>query len=209
MEWAAEVGLASEAEMYLSRIEDTHGEHHVYVDIERERYFKITHGVEPGTAGFALTVGTDFRIGKRTQRYIAVPWLREATPFEYLARLQLFNLTFQDDIEVEAVITDPGKEAFIISQRFIEGNAATALEVAEFMARRGFALLPGVTLGRGNSTSYLRTSDAVAVFDTHGQNFLVSGSEIVPIDAVILSADQDLLSYLIMSPAERTAELGC
>jgi len=206
---AHEKNLVLEAEPCLSRIEATHGEHHVYFDLERERYFKITHGVDAASAGFALTVDTDFRIGKRTQRYIAVPWLREATPLEYLARLQLFNLIFQDDIEIEGVIVEEGKQAFVVSQRYINGgNPATDAEVADFMARRGFVLLPGVTLGRGKSASYLHAGEAIAVFDTHGQNFLVSGPEITPIDALILRAGEDLLAYLSMSPAERAAETG-
>lgn len=209
VEWAREKDVAFEADSYLSRIEDSHGEHHVYFDRERERYFKITHGVDATSAGFALTVDTDFRIGKKTQRYIAVPWLREATPFEYLARAQLFNLIFREDIEIEGVIVEPGRQAIVLSQRFINGDAASTTQVADFMARRGFVLLPGVSLGRRNSPSYLRAEDAVAVFDTHGENFLVSGPEIIPIDALILRGSDDLLAYLAMSPAERAAEIGC
>jgi len=174
----------------------------------RERYFKITHGSDKTHAGFALTVDTNFHIGKRTQRYLAVPFLREATPFEYLARLQLFNLTFQDSIEVEGVIVDSGKEAIVTSQPFIQGNAATSAEVADFMAKRAFLPVPDVTAGRGNSASYFRISDAIAIFDTHGQNFLVSGSEIIPIDALIMVANEDLVSYLTISKEERDAELG-
>ena len=105
-------------------------------------------------AGFALTVDTDFHIGKVSQRYIGVPYLREATPFEYLARLRLFNLTFRDFIEFEGVIDDPGKEAIITSQEFINGQAAASDEVEAFMTERGFVAVPGVVAGRGNSMSY-------------------------------------------------------
>jgi len=121
--WAQEQGLALAADDYLARVEATHGEHHVFYDAVRERYFKITHGVEHNTPGFALTVTVEFHLGKKTQRYIGVPKLREATPFEYLARLRLFNLTFQDDVQIEGVITEPGKAAIVISQRPIEGAA--------------------------------------------------------------------------------------
>jgi hypothetical protein len=206
--WARESNVVIAAESCLSLIEETHGEHHVYFNIERDRYFKITHGADAANAGFALTVDTDFRIGKKTQCYIAVPWLREATPFEYLARLQLFNLTFRDDVEIEGVIVEYGKEAIVVSQRFIGGSAATAADVAAFMLQRGFVALPGVTVGRGNSASYLHPGEAIAVFDTHGQNFLVSGEGIIPIDALILRASEDLLAYLAMSPAERAEETG-
>jgi len=206
--WAQEKGLALPADDYLDRVEATHGEHHVFYDTAKERYFKITHGAEHNTPGFALTVTAEFHIGKKTQRYIGMPKLREATPFEYLARLRLFNLTFQDDVQVEGVITEPGKVAIVISQQPIEGDAATEPQVAEFMRSLGFTFVTGVYAGRRKSASYFRTSDSVAVFDTHGENFFISGSRIVPIDGLIVVAEDDLIRYLTMTPDERQAELG-
>jgi Serine/Threonine/Tyrosine Kinase found in polyvalent proteins len=206
--WANDTGLAVPADAYMSRIEDTRGEHHVYFDPQRERYFKITHGVELDRAGFALTVRTKFHIGRKTQRFIGEPHLREATPFEYLTRLQLFNRTFYDTIEVEGVIVDSGREAIVISQPFIHGNAASENDVAGFMNMLGFAVIPGIRLGKANSVSFLRLRDGVAVFDTHGENFLVSGPRVVPIDAVMISSDEELLAYLTMTPEERSDELG-
>src|SRR5437667_6999855 len=85
VEWAKEIDLALPADDYLDRVEATHGEHHVFYDAAKDRYFKITHGAELNTPGFALTVTAEFHIGKKTQCYIGVPKLREATPFEYLA----------------------------------------------------------------------------------------------------------------------------
>jgi hypothetical protein len=169
---------------------------------------KITHGHDPASAGFALTVDTQFRLGKKSQRYLGVPFLREATPFEYLARLRLFNLTFRDPVEFEGVIDERGAEAIVISQLFINGSAATDDQVAEFMGRREFAKVPGVVAGRRDSISYFRAQDNVAVFDTHGQNFVISGPRIVPIDALIIHADDDLATFLAMPEKERQAEVG-
>src|SRR5438105_4407159 len=145
--WAREKGLASPAEAYLSYELTTHGEHHVFYEIILERYFKITHALKPDASGFALTVDTDFRVGKKTQRYIGVPFVREATPFEYLSRLQLFNRTFTDFIDFQGVIDEPGKEAIVTAQPFVPGNASTDEEVAAFMTERGFAVVPGVVAG--------------------------------------------------------------
>jgi hypothetical protein len=164
--------------------------------------------VDPTKPGFALTVDTDFRIGKITQRYIGVPYLREATPFEYLARLRLFNLTFRDFIELEGVIDDSGQEAIVTSQEFINAHAATNAEVEAFMTQRGFVVVPGVVAGRHNSISYFRDHDDVAVFDTHGQNFLVSGQRTIPIDALITYADEELSAFLSMPAEERLDEIG-
>lgn len=206
--WAREKEVAYKAEEYLSKVRDTHGEHHVYFDAARERWFKITHASDSDGGGFALTVDTDFLVGKKTQRYIGVPFLREATPFEYISRLQLFNRTFSDFIEFEGVIDEPGREAIITSQDRIQGEASTDEEVEAFMRARRFAAVPGVVAGRRNSLSYYRESDRVAVFDTHGQNFLTFGSRTVPIDALITVADDDLAAFLNLSPAERREEVG-
>ena len=207
--WAREKGLTLPAEDYLSRVVDTHGEHHVFYDaVERDRFFKITHGVDPEKPGFALTVDTDFRIGKASQRYIAIPYLRAATPFEYLSRLRLFNLTFRDFIEFEGVIDEPGHEAIVTSQEYINGSAATNGEVAEFMSKLSFGQVPGVVAGRNESISYFRAHDSVAVFDTHGQNFIVSGARMVPIDALITYANEELARFLSMPEEERLKEIG-
>ncbi|MEA3207885.1 MAG: Serine/Threonine/Tyrosine Kinase found in polyvalent protein [Chthoniobacter sp.] len=192
----------------MSRVEKTHGEHRVFHDVERGRFFKITHGKDKANAGFALTVDTEFLIGRKTQRYLYKPNLREATPFEYLARLRLFNLIFRDSNVFEGVIANPGQEAIVISQPYINGSAATDEEVATLMTGRGFNEVPGVTAGRPESVSYFRPADQVAVFDTHGQNFLVSGEGIVPIDALLIHASDYLADFLTMTREERIAEVG-
>jgi hypothetical protein len=139
---------------------------------------------------------------------MALPTVRPATPFEYLSRLQLFNRTFTDFIEFEGVIDEPDKAAIVISQPFVPGEASTDEEVAAFMAERGFAVVPGVVAGRRGSVSFFRERDNVAVFDTHGENFLTFGPKIAPIDALIIVADDDLAAFLSLSPTKRREEVG-
>ena len=169
---------------------------------------KVTHAIDSDAGGFALTVDTKFLIGKKTQRYFGVPYVREATPFEYLSRLQLFNRTFSDFIDFQGVIDEPGKEAIVTAQPFVPGNASTDEEVAAFMAARGFAVVPGVVAGRRDSISYFRESDNVAVFDTHGENFLTFGPKTAPIDALIIVVDDDLSAFLKLPEKERREEVG-
>ena len=180
----------------------------MYFDAESERYIKITHATDSGAGGFALTVDTRFKLGKQTQCYIGVPFLREATPLEYLSRLQLFNRTFRDLIDVVGVIDKAGKEAIVTSQPRIKGGYADEKQVREFMEARGFVMVPNVVAGRRNSVSYFREADRVAVFDTHGQNFLVSGARTGPIDALIITADEELTAFLSMPAEERRKEIG-
>jgi hypothetical protein len=173
-----------------------------------ESYFKVTHAIDSNAGGFALTVDTKFSIGKKTQKYFGVPYVREATPFEYLSRLQLFNRVFTDFINFQGVIDERGKVAIVTSQPFVPGRASTDDEVAAFMAERGFVVVPAVVAGRRDSVSYFREADNVAVFDTHGENFLTFGPTTAPIDALIIVADDDLAAFLSLSRAERRQEIG-
>jgi len=193
---------------YLSRIEDSYGEHHVYFDPDRGLYVKITHGLEPDSPGFALAVDTDdFRIGS-SQTFYSVPRLREATPFEYLSRLVLFNRIFGDSVNLEGVIGMAAHEAIVINQPMIYGRNASDVEIAAFMRQERFVLADCPSLGRPDlpSQSFFRRSDYVAVFDTHGGNFLVGDeSRVTPIDALIV-ADQYLVNWLPIPPAQRRQE---
>lgn len=74
--------------------------------------------------------------------------------------------------------------------------------------QRAFAPVAGVVAGRRNSTSYFRERDGVAVYDTQGENFLVSSHRMVPIDALIVYADAELAAFLSMPADERLAEIG-
>ena len=55
---------------------------------------------------------------------------------------------------------------------------------------------------------FFRERDNVAVFDTHGENFLTFGPKIAPIDALIIVADDDLAAFLTLSPDKRREEVG-
>lgn len=208
IQWAGDCDLLVDREEYFSRIQDSCGEHHVFFDSDRGVYVKITHGLEINSPGFALAVDTDdFRIGA-SQSFYSVPYLREATPFEYLTRLVLFNRTFGDSMNLEGVIGLPGQEAIVINQPMIFGRDASDEEIASFMGKERFDLADCPSLGRPDapSQSFFRRSDYVAVFDTHGGNFLVNDEpRVTPIDALIV-ADQYLVNWLALTPAQRRQE---
>lgn len=193
----------------LSEPERIHaGEHHVFFDEARDRYVKITHGVRGDLPGFDLTVDTDFVVGRKSQRGLGVPFVRDATPCEYLERLALFSRILDDETIVEGVFGDPGQTAIVVSQKTIEGRSATAAEVAEHLASRDFLPVPGVAAGRQDSVTYFRSEGRVAVFDTHGENFIIKlDGGIAPIDALIIAADEALARYLSLPPAERREEV--
>ncbi|HKP03776.1 MAG TPA: hypothetical protein VJU77_10515 [Chthoniobacterales bacterium] len=145
-----------------------------------------------------------------SQRWMCVPYIRDAAPFEYLSRVVLFNRTFDDDIQLEGVICDPGQIAIVTSQNVIRGRAATPEEVEAAMHERGFNVSDCRPLGRTNveSRSFYNSHERIAVFDTHAANFLISEGIVAPIDALITTMDESLEFYLSISAAERRKEIG-
>ena len=124
--WAREKELDLEEADWLPRTQETHAEHHVFLDTDKQRYFKITHDWrDENAAGFAISIGLDdIRMTVNSQRWMCVPYIRDATPFEYLSRVVLFNRTFGDDIQLVGVICDAGRGAIVTSQPVIRGTAA-------------------------------------------------------------------------------------
>ena len=212
VEWAREKGLELEADEWLSRVENTHGEHHVFLDTDKQRYFKITHDSRDKNApGFAIAIGLDDIIMTvESQRWMCVPYIRDATACEYLSRVVLFNRTFGDDIQLEGVICDPARIAVVTSQPVIRGRAATTEEVAAAMEEWGFVLSDCPPLGRKNvaSQSFYNSAERIAVFDTHAANFLVNEGVVAPIDALITTMDEYLEFYLALAAADRKKEIG-
>lgn len=173
MRWARGAGRLIDGREILSRVTGGGAEHMVFFDRKTQRYTKITRG-------FGLTVGTDYTIGKQTQRWLGVPFVREATPLDYLERIVLFNAVFGDDITLESVISDPGSEAIVTSQPVVQGRETSPAEIARFMTSLDFAAVPGVVAGRSDSVSFFRAADRTGVFDTHGENFLTDGRRVAP-----------------------------
>lgn len=149
-----------------------------------------------------------------SQRWIGIPFLRDATPFEYLIRLVVFNDTFSDDIQIEGVITDLGQIAVVTSQPVIRGRPAGQEQVRDFMEKMGFIMADCPPLGRKNvsSLSFFHPEEHLAVFDAHAANFLISEGIVAPIDALIVRPDEHLMEslefYLSLTPQQRRRELG-
>lgn len=141
---------------------------------------------------------------------MCVPYIRDATPLEYLSRVVLFNRTFGDDIQIEGVICEPGDVAIVTSQPVIRGKAATPAEVKTAMEEMGFVLSDCPPLGRKEtaSLSFYHPDERIAVFDTHAANFLMSEGVVAPIDALITTMDDSLEFYLSLSAAKRKKEIG-
>jgi Serine/Threonine/Tyrosine Kinase found in polyvalent proteins len=200
--WAAPCGLTRDWLDLAPRFREGGAEHDVFQDAQSQRWFKVT---KQG----GLTVDEDWVLGKFSQQWLAVPFVREATPLEYLERMALFNETFGDDIRLEGVTRkSDGEFAFITSQPDVHGRAAENAETQRFMESLGFTAVPDVCAGRQDSASFFRAADDVAVFDTHGENFFVYEDMVLPIDALILKTSAALSQFLLMAPADRRREVA-
>lgn len=200
IDWASGTGLILDGKSYLSRVFGGGAEHDVFLDQSTQRYVKLARR-------FGLTIGTSFRMGKRTQKYLGVPFVRDATQLEYLERLALVNEVFADDIRLEGVITGES-EAIVTSQSVVHGRSATPDEIIRWMALLGFSAVENVIAGRRDSASFFRASDGVAAFDAHGENVLTNGEHVAPIDLLTVTASEDLASFLSMSANDRYEDVG-
>ncbi len=145
-------------------------------------YHKATY---PGKYGFTVILAN------------GQPTLTHALPSEYLERLLLANLCFDDDIHLLGVTRETEGLALITSQPTIIGEACTAGEMICYFQARHFSLLEGFSAGHRGSLSFYRDLDQLAVFDAHPANFLRDRNGIIlPIDAVVLRADEELASAL-------------
>ena len=198
--WAHGAGLILDGKSYLSRVSGGGAEHEVFIEPKEHRVYKLTRR-------FGLTIGTSFRMGKCTQKYLGVPFVRDATPLEYLERLALVNEVFADDVRLEGVITGE-REAIITSQPVVRGRSATPDEISQWMALLGFSVVENVIAGRRDSASFFRASDGVAAFDAHGENVLTNGEQVAPIDLLTVRASVDLAAFLSMSADERYDDVG-
>ena len=128
--------------------------------------------------------------------WVPQPLTRIATPLEYLDRLMLANDLFGDDIQLLGVLDAGTGMQVVTSQPTIHGEPPQPDEIAEFMVALGFAMLPPVVVRNSGALSFLRESDGIAAFDCHVGNFFLSAGQILPIDVILVRADERLLNAL-------------
>lgn len=124
------------------------------------------------------------------------PCSRGALPLEYLDRLQLANELFGDDIQLLGIIEGPAGMQVVTSQPTVCGEPPLQEEIAAYFEAAGFAMLPPVVVRNSGALSFLRESDGVAAFDCHAGNFFVSEGQLLPIDVIVVRANERLLNAL-------------
>jgi hypothetical protein len=152
------------------------GEHLVSFHKRTQRYFKATL--------LECQLGYGIALGSLT---------RGATPSEYLDRLDLQNLIFQDDIQLERIVANQGRPIIVTSQPFIKGVAATVAALDEIMLGKGYEKL--------TDGAYYSEPEGLLVFDLFPRNaILAADGQIYPIDPVIQHITPDFVRFLRDEP---------
>ena len=177
--WARENARLIEPADYLPLCEDAGEEHRVWLDVQTQRYFKVTHA---GRFGFSVVAMPDGSAD-----------LTGATPLEYLDRLLLQNSIFNDDVRLESIAIENDAAVVQTSQPNIHGTEVSIGEMTAFMEKLWFKPLRGLSLGRPGALAFYRDLDEVAAFDAHPANFVKDDNGVVlPIDLILLRADDAL-----------------
>ena len=175
----------------MPRIKDGGEEHRVWFTPRGKRVWKATHA-----GRYGWTAMMDVRFNKRTQEDEPYIGMGDATPFEYLDRLELQNSTFLDDIALEGFAIEQDGLAIITSQRVIKGRAPKPAEILTGMANLSFERIPGLPANSEDCFSFYRRRDQVAAFDAHIGNYVViTDGTVVPIDLVMVRADDAMHDY--------------
>ena len=146
-------------------------EHDVVFDGEKECWVKYT---KPGMAGYMVDWHADGR-----------PWLRNALPLEYLARLTRQNELFQDDIKLAGLWREgTGGWRIVTTQPHVRGQRATMQEISEGMKALGLVQMGWKGIGYEDSTSW--RIGRFGVWDVHPANVIMGGNGVVvPVDVII------------------------
>ena len=116
-----------------------------------------------------------------------------ATPAEYLDRLNLQNIIFNDDIRLERVVLKNGKPVIVTSQPAIKGIPPTQAEIDETMEAKGFEkLTPG---------AYYDAQNGLLIFDLFPKNAMQAADGVIyPFDPVIQRIQPDFAEFLRANP---------
>ena len=170
--WAKESGLIL-PEDHAGAEKEGGGEHDVRFDPATGRWWKYT---KPHSAGFAVSwEGT------------AAPFIHNASPLEYLERLQAQNALFGDGLRLEGLWRDPETKAWrlVTTQPNVPGTRLSRAEIIDGLAVQGWELQPQwAGLGYRNSLTFRRGDWLMT--DVHPANLVRSPAGlIIPFDVIL------------------------
>jgi hypothetical protein len=182
-EWAQSLGLLLTPDQ-LPAIPVRGGqEHDLFHDRATDRYFKVTRqgmfGLSPGMEIALVSSGQDAR---RFQ-------LWEATPMEYLERLDLHNQLVPGLNALEGILVQAdGDMAIVTSQPRFDIVPVTGAEIDAWFMAQGFTKIA--------DAAYYREADNLGVFDAHDKNVVRAGELLVPFDVIPCRPEGGFLTFI-------------
>lgn len=172
-QWQALIGWCRQGGLILDGpgpLYDGGREHDVRFDDATGRWWKWT---KPSLSGYTVDWSET-----------GDPWLRNARPQEYLARLLAQNRLLEDDIRLEGVWWHASGWRIVTSQPDVPGTLATEDEISAGMEGLGFVRLRWDGIGYVHSSSW--RIGRLCVWDVHPANVVrTDNGLIVPVDVIL------------------------
>jgi len=179
--WCDDHLLSFKEPFWASQVAIGGSEHDIWA--ENHRMWKITR---PDRFGWTVLPGDN-----------GVPEITQATPLEYLLRWKHSNDLFGDRVRFEGIFVGDEGVQVIVSQEFIVGFNPTVHVIVLEMARRGFVLIPGFSIGSEPDSSFYNPVEDIAIFDAACDNFIECSGIPVPIDVIPVKVGSKLRAQLL------------
>lgn len=151
------------------------------------RVFKSTHA---GKFGFSVDVEMVHPKGRSSRPRITAG-LVDATPFEYLFRLDRQNGLFADDLRVMGVVRYPQGISMLTTQPFYQGHRTEQPDIDAWFQDLGWAKLPS------KDGAFHHQEADLLIMDALPRNVLtLADGKLMPFDVVIVRPSAYLKSRL-------------
>lgn len=181
-EWAESLGLLLNPEDLPSKAVKGGQEHDLWHEETTDRYWKLTkNGVFGLSPGIELALVSSAEEPRRFH-------LWEATPLQYLERLELHNILVPGLNRLEGLISQPGDLSIVTSQPRFDIVAVTQREIDEWFGNLGFQKVA--------NAAYFRPVDNLGVFDAHDKNVIRAGETLMPFDVIPCLPEGGFLDFI-------------
>ena len=168
--WARGLGLLLSLADLPTKVVRGGQEHDLFHDEATDRYLKVTRdGVFGLAPGIDLALVSSHEDARRFH-------LWEASPIEYLERLQLQNQLVPGLNHLEGIIDQGDDLAVVTSQPRFDLVAVTQPEIDAWFARSGFEKV--------TECGYYRAEDNLGIFDAHTKNLVRFQDDLIPFDVI-------------------------
>lgn len=182
-EWARHLGLLLTPDQLPTTVVRGGQEHDLFHHTVSDRYFKVTrNGIFGLSPGIELALVSSAEDPRRFH-------LWEATPLDYLERLDLHNLLVPGINSLEGIIAQAdGDLAIVTSQPRFDIVPVNEAEIDAWFAAQGFRKI--------TRSGYYRDDDNLGVFDAHDKNVVRFEQDLIPFDVIPCRPSEGFLKFI-------------